>query len=76
MDIRVVDEAAEKQKITRLVLEALPDWFEVIESREGYIKDSAVLPVIAAFDGEKPVGFICLKETGKRHPGDPCDGRA
>ncbi len=65
MDIRVVNEGNEKQQITRLVLEALPDWFGVPETREAYIKESAGLPLIAAFDGEKPVGFLCLKETGK-----------
>ena len=47
------------------MLEALPDWFEVTETREAYIRESAELPLFAAFDGEKPVGFLCLKETGK-----------
>ena len=63
--IREIQEPAEKQKITRTILEALPDWFGIEESREGYIKDSAELPLFAAFDGEKPIGFLCLKETGK-----------
>jgi GNAT superfamily N-acetyltransferase len=65
MDIRVVDDGNEKQQITRLVLEALPDWFGVSETRENYIKESAGLPLIAAFDEGKPVGFLCLKETGR-----------
>ena len=60
-----IQEPAEKQKIARAILEALPDWFGIEESREGYIKDSAELPLFAAFDGEKPIGFLCLKETGK-----------
>ncbi len=34
MDIRTVTDAAEKQRITRLILEALPDWFGIPESRE------------------------------------------
>ena len=63
--IREIQEPAEKQKITRTILEALPDWFGIEESREGYIKDSAELPLFAAFDGDKPIGFLCLKETGK-----------
>ena len=63
--IREIQEPAEKQKITRTILEALPDWFGIEESREGYIKESANLPFFAAFDGEKPIGFLCLKETGK-----------
>lgn len=65
MTIREVTDAEEKKRISRLVLEALPDWFEVTETREAYIRESAELPLFAAFDGEKPVGFLCLKETGK-----------
>ena len=65
MKIREVAEAAEKQRITCLVLEALPDWFGIPESREAYIRESVGCPFYAAFDGELPVGFLCLKETGK-----------
>ena len=63
--VQEIKNPAEKQKIARLVLEALPDWFEVTETREIYIQESADCPFFAAFDGEKPVGFLCLKETGK-----------
>ena len=63
--VQEVTNPAEKQKIARLILEALPDWFEVTETREIYIRESADCPFFAAFDGEKPVGFLCLKETGK-----------
>lgn len=63
--IREIQEPAEKQRIARTILEALPDWFGIEESREGYIKESAGLPFFAAFDGEQPIGFLCLKETGK-----------
>lgn len=65
MEIKEVSAASEKQKITREILEALPEWFEVEESREDYIEKSADLIYYAAFDDDKPVGFICLKETGK-----------
>ena len=65
MMIREIQEPAEKQKITRMILEALPDWFGVTESREEYIRDSAGLPFFAAFDGDAPAGFVCLKQTGK-----------
>ena len=65
MTIMEIQEPAEKQRIARAILEALPDWFGIEESREEYIKDSAELPLFAAFDGEKPIGFLCLKETGK-----------
>ena len=65
IEIREVSEPAEKQEITRRILEALPDWFEIPETREGYIRESAEYPLFAAYDGERPIGFICLKETGK-----------
>ena len=65
MMIREITEATEKQGIARLILEALPEWFEISETREGYIKESAEYPLFAAFDGERPIGFLCLKETGK-----------
>ena len=55
----------EKSRIARIVLEALQEWFEVPETREGYIRDSANWPFFAAFVEDRPVGFLCLKETGK-----------
>lgn len=63
--VQEITNPAEKQKIARLILEALPDWFEVTETREIYIRESADCPFFTVFDGEKPVGFLCLKETGK-----------
>ena len=65
MIIVSVEEAAEKQRISRGILEALPDWFGIPESREQYIKEGASQPFFAALEAEKPVGFLCLKETGK-----------
>ena len=55
----------EKQGIARLILEALPDWFGILESRETYIRECACQLFYAAYDGELPIGFICLKETGR-----------
>ncbi len=55
----------EKQRIARDILEALQDWFGVPESRDAYIRESAVQPFFAAFAGGQAVGFLCLKETGK-----------
>ena len=63
--IKEVADPAEKQRITRLVLEALPDWFGIPEAREGYIRDSAGLMFHVAYDDGQPVGFVCLRETGK-----------
>lgn len=65
MEIREVTDTDEKQRITRFVLESLPDWFGIAESREQYVRDSTECYFVAAYDGEQPVGFLCLKETGR-----------
>ena len=65
MEIKQVTDKKQKQIITRVILESLLDWFGIKESRENYIKDSADCDFIVAYDDEKPVGFICLKPTGK-----------
>ena len=64
MRINTITDKEQKQKITRMILEALPEWFEVAESRENYIRDCTDKNFFAAFDGERPVGFLCLNETG------------
>ena len=55
----------QKQRIARLILESLPDWFGIPEAREEYIEKSVKQPFFAAFDGENAVGFLYLAETGK-----------
>ncbi len=64
LTVRILENADEKRRIARTVLEALDDWFGNVEAREEYIKESADLPFFAAFEGEEPAGFLCLKETG------------
>ena len=63
--IRAVTDKTEKQTISRAILEALPDWFGIPEAREEYVIASADEPMIASFDGEEPVGFLSLKQTGR-----------
>ena len=59
-----IKDSAEKQSIARKVLEALTEWFEVEESREGYIRDCVNWTFLAAKEDDKVMGFLCLKETG------------
>ena len=63
--VRLVADPDEKQAIARGILEALPDWFGIVESREAYIRQSAGDPFFAAERGGHALGFLCLKETGK-----------
>ena len=65
MEVQEITAAEEKQRIARLILESLPDWFGIPEAREEYIEKSAKQPFFAAFDGENAVGFLYLAETGK-----------
>ena len=62
--ITEITDSAEKQAIARKVLEALTEWFEVEESREGYIRDCANWTFLAAKEDDKVMGFLCLKKTG------------
>lgn len=65
MQVLQMEDKNRKKEITRAILEALPEWFGIERAREEYIKSSAENLFWAAFDGEKPVGFLYLKETGK-----------
>lgn len=65
MTIQRIDSDTAKASIARTILEALPDWFGIPEATEEYIADSKGRPFFCALDGETPVGFLYLKETGK-----------
>ena len=63
--VRQVTEAETRRRIARTILEALPDWFGIRESREEYIENSGTCTLFAAYRQGSPAGFLCLKETGK-----------
>ena len=54
-----------KKTISREILDALPEWFGIPESKEEYIKESSNQLFFVAYNREKPIGFLSLKETGK-----------
>lgn len=58
-----IDDAKEKQRIIRDILESLPDWFGIQESIEEYVRDGAVLPCFAHYVDGRAVGFVCVKAT-------------
>lgn len=53
-----------KKAVARKILESLGEWFEVEESRERYISESADQVFFAAEEDNDYVGFLCLKRTG------------
>lgn len=65
MDTAQITSDTRKQDICRSVLEALPDWFAIPETREFYIRDSAGKPFFCAYEGGDPIGFLYLKQTGR-----------
>lgn len=65
MTIQRITNDDERKRITRTILEGLPDWFGIPEAREEYIEASQGKPFFCAYEAGEPVGFLYLKETGK-----------
>ncbi len=65
MEIKQITDGTEKKYAARRILEALPDWFGILEAREQYIAQSADQDFFCAYEKNQPVGFLCLKGTGK-----------
>lgn len=65
MNIVEITNDLEKIEITRNILQALPDWFGLPESREEYIQDSVRRPFFCARTNDKNIGFLYIKQTGK-----------
>ena len=65
MRIQMLDDRQEKQRVARVILEALPEWFGIPEARGDYIRESAGQIMLASSEDGETKGFLCLKETGK-----------
>lgn len=65
MIISQILDDTEKKNISKSILESLPDWFGIPEAREEYIQDSKGKIFFSAYEGDNPIGFIYLKQTGK-----------
>ena len=61
--IKEIVDIKEKEKISREILNNLPEWFGMPESTEEYITDSQDKPFIACFMDNKAVGFVVLNST-------------
>lgn len=65
MQIKQITDNNQKLIISREILESLPEWFGIDSARKEYIRDSAGKPFFCAFEEDKPIGFLYLKQTGK-----------
>lgn len=65
LNVREITDNQEKQKIVRQILEVLPAWFGIPEARENYIQESFDKIFFCAYDKDRPVGFLYLRETGR-----------
>ena len=63
--IKLIDNEAEKQKITKDILNNLPEWFGIEESTKEYINNVFNMPFFIAKDENIIKGFLALKETSK-----------
>lgn len=61
--IKKIDKQDEKERICMEILEELPEWFEIPESRVSYAKESRELPFWADVVNKIARGFIVMKET-------------
>ena len=61
--IKEIIDIKEKEKISREILNNLPEWFGMPESTEEYITDSQDKPFIACFMDNEAVGFVVLNST-------------
>ena len=60
-----VSDPARRVEIARMILSQLPEWFGIPAATEGYITDAAHEPCFVCEKDGAPVGFLCLKETGR-----------
>jgi len=63
--IVVIEDKRQKEVIASTILADLPEWFGLPDSTAEYVECSKELPFWAEMEGDKAIGFISLKETGK-----------
>lgn len=58
-----IEDPAEREAVSRSILQALPEWFGIEESLEEYVRTCRDLPFWADVEDGEVRGFIALKET-------------
>ncbi len=61
--VQWIETPAQRRAIARQILEALPEWFGIQESRESYIQGSGDQPFWADLEDGAARGFLALRET-------------
>ncbi len=65
INIKEIKDEKLKSEITEIILKELPEWFGNEDSLLEYIKSVKGKKFYAAYDNEKIVGFICLKNNNQ-----------
>lgn len=63
MMVRWIETPEQREAVSRQILDALPDWFGIPESRENYIRESRVQPFWADIEQGAVRGFLAMKAT-------------
>lgn len=64
--VKLIEDKYEKEAIATKILNDLPEWFGLPDSTREYIEKSKEYSFLAYYKGSQYVGFIVLKETGKK----------
>ena len=65
MEIKEIFDKMQKKEISKSILDKLPEWFGIPESKIEYINESSNLPFFIAIKESKIVGFISIKENNQ-----------
>ncbi len=61
VEIMQVSAPSKKTDICNAILRSLPTWFGVEASIVDYVREVQSMPFYAAYENEKPVGFVAVK---------------
>jgi ribosomal protein S18 acetylase RimI-like enzyme len=59
--MRVIEVYDRRADICREVLDDLPEWFGIPDTKAAYIAASSDMPMFVCYRAEQPVGFLSLK---------------
>lgn len=62
MEVQIITSEFEKVKITRHILQQLPEWFGIPAAREAYVEQAKNCQMLACFFEEEPVAFITVNQ--------------